>query len=108
MNLATPLVVSAVWMLIFRKFPSWPWFHQMIERFPPRLKALWMGWTDCAYCGAFWIAMPIRYVTGLRFIEFRTPLVPGLDWPLDAVTTGLAVLFVIRVLDALRTVGEKH
>jgi hypothetical protein len=108
MNLATPLVVAAVWMLLFRKFPSWTWFRRLVDRLPSPLKTLWVGWTECAYCGGFWIALLIRSITGLKFLNFRPGLFPFIDWYLDALTTGLVVLLIIRLSDALGAVGTKH
>jgi hypothetical protein len=108
MNVAAPLVVSAVWMLLFRKIPSWGWFRRLIARFPSPLQSLWAGWTDCAYCGGFWVALLIRYVAGLKFLTFPPTLLPVIDWYLDALTTGLAVLLIIRFSDALAAIGQKH
>lgn len=108
MNIMAPLAVSAVWMLLFRKFPSWNWFHRVIDRLPSPLKTLWAGWTECAYCGGFWVALLVRYVTGLKFLSFEPGLSPLVDWSLDALTTGLVVLLIIRSSDALAAVGQKH
>lgn len=108
MDIAAPLVVSAVWMLLFRKFPSWSWFRRLIDRFPSPLKTLWVGWTDCVYCGGFWIEPLVRRVTGMKFLTFRPGLMPLIDWYLDALTTGIAALLVIRILDALGAVAPKH
>jgi hypothetical protein len=113
MDITAPLVVSAVWMLLFRKFPSWNWFRRLIDRFPSPLKNLWAVWTDCTYCGGFWIALLVRYVTGIKFLTFQPGLMPAdwyflIDWYLDALTTGLVALLIIRILDALAAVAPKH
>lgn len=108
MNIAAPLIVSAVWMFLFRKVPSWSWFSRLLDRFPSPLKDLWAVWTDCTFCGGFWIALLVRWVAGMNFLTFQMELWPPIDWALDALTTGLAALFIIRVLDALKAVCPKH
>lgn len=108
MNFAAPLVVSAIWMFLFRKIPSWNWFPRFLGFLPSPLKTLWAGWTDCTFCGGFWIALLLRYITDLNFITFQPEIAPFIDWPLDALTVGLVALLIIRVLDALKAVCPKH
>ncbi|MES2906823.1 MAG: hypothetical protein V4691_07350 [Pseudomonadota bacterium] len=108
MNFATPLIVAAVWMFLFRKMPSWSWFPPLLERFPTPLRNLWSGWVDCAFCGGFWVALILRWVTGLHLLIFPLETLPIIEWLLDALAAGLAALFIIRVLDALKAVAGSH
>ena len=104
MEISACLLSAAIWMFIFRKMPSWSWFKSLLEKFPHFLRKLWDGWTECAYCGGFWVALGVRYLTGLKTIHLsgETPL--ALNWVLDALTTGIGVLLFIRILDALAPV----
>ena len=111
MELSASLVSTGIWLFLFRKIPSWGWFKSLRKRLPKSLNLLWDGWTECAYCGGFWIALAVRWSTELNTIQFphRTPA--GLDWILDALATAVGVLLCVRILDALAAVilnGEKE
>jgi|SRR3954470_19930316 len=99
-GITAPFVSAAVWILFFRKFPSWVSFFPVIRRFPTPLKKLWSGWSDCAYCGGFWVALLVRYLTGLKFLLLNG-ISPIVDWSVDALTVGFVTLLLIRTSDAL-------
>lgn len=97
----TVLVSTAIWMFLFRKLATWKWFVALRKRFHVSLEYLWKGWTDCAYCGAFWIALVVRGVTGLHSVDFPKDAPLLVLWVLDALATAIGVLLVVRILDAL-------
>jgi hypothetical protein len=99
-GVTAPFVSAAVWILLFRKFPSWVSFFPAMGKLPTPLKKLWRGWTDCAYCGGFWVALLVRYLTGLKFLMLNG-ISPIVDWSLDALTVGFVTLLLIRTSDAL-------
>lgn len=97
------LVSSAIWMFIFRKMATWKWFSTLRKRFPGKVEYLWKNWTDCAYCGVFWIALIVRASTKLHSIDFTGDTHVAFVWILDALATAIGALLLIRILDALAT-----
>src|ERR1700733_14450635 len=104
MDIRAISVATALWMFIFRKVPSWPWFPFVYARYPMLIRRLWDGWTEGAFCGGFWVALLLRSSTGLHTIHFDSNTASIIQWPLDGLTTAIGVLFWIRILDALRAV----
>jgi hypothetical protein len=108
MNAATPIVIAAVWMFLFRKAPSWGWFSRALGGLPSPVKGLWQGWTDCTYCGGFWIALLVRAALGMKFLTFPEGAQAYLEVPLDALSAGLGALLIILILDALKARAGSH
>jgi hypothetical protein len=95
------LLSSGIWFFLFRNLSSWKWFEVVKRRFPLFLEKLWNGWTECSYCGGFWVALLVGAVSGLHTVSFAPELPTVLAWPLDAFATAIGVLLTIRILDAL-------
>jgi uncharacterized membrane protein len=107
MSIASSLIVASVWMFIFRKMRSWNWFETLIvAHFPEPIRNLWEGWTNCAYCGGFWIALGVRAITTQTTLTYTENTPFFLTWIFDALVTAFIVLFYIRVLDCLASISK--
>lgn len=87
MNATLTVLTMGMWFLFAQKLPSWGWFVALRARFPAPLASVWDSLSGCLFCGAFWLALGLKLVTGLRTAPELDTLQPWLAFPLDALAT---------------------
>jgi hypothetical protein len=103
------LITFGLWVLMAQKMTGWHWFSALHSTFPEPVRGVWDAWTECAFCGGFWLALLLKAATGLSTLPALAavarpaPLATALDWTLDPLATAAAV-HVLAV--ALTVLGE--
>jgi len=87
MSATLTVLTMGMWFLLAQKLPSWRWFVALRAHFPQPLAATWDALTGCMFCGAFWIAISLKLVTGLQTAPELQGLHVLLAFPLDALAT---------------------
>ncbi len=94
MNATLTVLTMGMWFLIAQKMPNWRWFAAVRAHFPQPIAAVWDSLTGCLFCGAFWLAMGLKLVTGLMTAPELHALHPLLAFPLDALATATLAAIV--------------
>ena len=62
------------------------------NKFPKPILHLWEGWTACAFCGGFWLALALHALTGMQSMPVLSVLPLVLDWLPDGLVTAMLTL----------------
>lgn len=108
MNITTPLIGLALYILIWQKLPEWgTLFNTVLGKMPKPIRVLYKDW-HCPYCVGFWMGLALHAVTGLWTLPALADLptywgrfgIP-VGWFLDALVTGTLMLIGKLAIDAI-------